>query len=274
VFLFGLSGLFGKMVTTTPVAIVFSRSFIAAVVLGMGLWMSNTPTPSKSKDWVYLAASGMVLAVHWWTFFKAIQVSTVAIGVLSFSSFPLFTTLLEPAVSRERLRTFDVLTCAVVLVGLSLITPSLHWNEGATQGVAWGLLSGLSFAGLSILNRQFVRELTPLTLAFGQNAAAAVCLAPFAVAGARALTPKDAALLLVLGVLCTACAHFLFIRGLAVVRAQVASILTCLEPVYGIVLAWIVLGERPAARVLLGGGIILGTAALSTCLRARSGKSN
>jgi drug/metabolite transporter (DMT)-like permease len=264
VFLFGLSGLLGKMLTTPPRVIVFCRALVAAVALGSALWAWRAFPRLKPGHWVFFAGSGAVLAIHWLTFFQAIQVSTVAIGLLSFSSFPLFVTLLEPVVFRERLRAGDLVTCLLVMAGLALVAPDFDLSRRLTQGAAWGTLSGLTFAVLSILNRKCVQGLSPLAIGAGQNAVAAALLLPFAGAAACRLSPREAILLLALGLLCTACAHALFIRGLATVRAQVAGVLTGLEPVYGMLLAWLFLREAPPPRILLGGLLILGASLLTT----------
>jgi drug/metabolite transporter (DMT)-like permease len=73
------------------------------------------------------------------------------------------------------------------------------------------------------------------------------------------IRPMDFLLLAVLGIFCTALAHVLFIKSLVHIRTQLASIIACLEPVYGILFAFALLGEIPALRTILGGGIILGT---------------
>lgn len=259
VFLFGLSGLLGKMLATTPVIIVFSRTLLAALALGVVLWL-RPPPPRIGTQWLFFAGSGAVLAIHWLTFFQAIQVSTVAIGLLSFSSFPLFVTILEPFVFHERLRRCDVGTSLMVVAGLGLVAPNFDLSQNLTQGAAWGTASGLTFAVLSLLNRKYVRGLSPLVIGAGQNAVAAVVLLPFVNMGACPTTLRELSLLLVLGLLCTACAHVLFIRGLASVRAQAASVLAGLEPVYGILLAWLVLREAPPLRTWIGGTIILSAA--------------
>ncbi len=270
VFLFGLSGLLGKMLATPPVVIVFWRALLAALVLGSALWVWRPSTTPRLRHLVFFAGSGAVLAIHWLTFFQSIQVSTVAVGLLSFSSFPLFVTLLEPVVFHERLRTFDLATCLLVVVGLTLVAPNFDLSQRLTQGVAWGTLSGLTFAVLALLNRKYVRGLSPLAIGAGQNAVAAMLLLPFIGAGAWRLSTRELILLLALGLLCTACAHVLFVRGLATVRAQVASVLTGLEPVYGILLAWLFLREAPPFRTLLGGLLILGATILTTWVRPRN----
>jgi drug/metabolite transporter (DMT)-like permease len=274
VFLFGLAGLLGKMLTLPPPVIVFSRALLAALALGSLLWIRNASRPPKSPHWFFFAVTGSVLAVHWLTFFKSIQVSTVAIGLISFSSFPLFVTLFEPVAFRERLRAFDLMTCLLVIAGLVLVAPNFDLSQHPTQGVVWGTASGLTFAVLSILNRKYVRGIPPLAMGAGQNAVAAVLLLPFVCGSGIHMTLRDAMLLVVLGLLCTACGHVLFIRGLATVRAQVASVLTGLEPLYGSSLAWIVLQEVPPLRTLLGGLLILGAIILAGFAPPRNVMSN
>lgn len=270
VFLFGLSGLLGKMLTAPPPVIVFSRALLAALALGALLWLRPSSPPLKLKHGYFFAVSGVVLAIHWLSFFKAIQVSTVAIGLLSFSSFPLFVTLLEPVAFRERLRAFDLLTSLLVIAGLVLVAPNFDFSQRLTQGAVWGTASGLTFAILSILNRKFVQGISPLAIGAGQNAVAALLLLPFLAGSGFRIPFHDALLLIALGLLCTACAHVLFIRGLARVRAQVASVLAGLEPVYGISLAWIVLREVPPLRTLFGGLLILGAIVLASFAPPRS----
>ncbi|WP_052049740.1 DMT family transporter [Leptolyngbya sp. KIOST-1] len=98
-----------------------------------------------------------------------------------------------------------------------------------------------------------------MAIAFYQDLFAFLCLLLVTPLASLALTPQDLGLLLVLGVLCTAVAHTLFIESLAVLRAQTASVISGLEPVYGIALAALLLGEVPVPRTLVGGAIILGT---------------
>jgi drug/metabolite transporter (DMT)-like permease len=268
--LFGLSGLLGKMLAAPPALIVFSRAALAAVALGALVVGTRASLPTSPRTLLFLAGSGGILALHWWTFFQAIQISTVAIGLLSYASFPLFVTFLEPWFFGERLRRGDVLTAVVVVVGLALVTPNYDLHQQLTQGAAWGTLAAFTFAALSLLNRRFVQGSSALAIGAGQNAVAALCLLPFVGSVGWPRTGRDLSLLLVLGLLCTALAHALFIHGLAKVKAQAASVIASLEPVYGLACARLVLGEVPAPRTILGGGLILTATALATVWRASS----
>jgi drug/metabolite transporter (DMT)-like permease len=246
VFLFGFAGLFGKFIHIHPAAITFGRTFFAGITLLIALALTRTTLSIQSRrDFLTLLLSGAVLVVHWFTFFQSIQVSSVAIGLLSFSTFPLFVTFMEPYFFSEILKGFDVVIAVIVVIGLALVIPAFDFSNHVTQGVFWGILSGLTFAVLSLLNRVLVSRHQPLTVAFYQHAG----VFP---------SGQDILLLLVLGVICTALAQLLFIGSLRHIKAQLASITAGLEPVYGIVFAFLLLREVPTLRTFIGGLMILG----------------
>lgn len=268
VLLFGLAGLFGKLLTLPVLVIVFGRTLFASLTLGAILFCSSIPLRAESRqDLAVLILLGAILAVHWITFFHAIQISTVAVGLLTFSTFPLFVTFMEPFFFKEKLLLFDILTAGSVLLGVVLVVPSFDFQNNVTQGAFWGTMSGFTFAVLAVLNRKYVSTYPPVVIVCYQNWIATLILLPFLIANDWALEPVDVALLAILGIFCTALAHVLFIRSLVHVKAQLASIIASLEPVYGIIFALVLLGEVPALRTILGGGIILGTIIMATIKR-------
>ncbi|MEO5786120.1 MAG: DMT family transporter [Casimicrobiaceae bacterium] len=260
VVLFGFAGLFGKWVMLSPVLIVLGRTFVAALALAL---FSLNRTRRIGRPDLRMIASGAVLALHWVTFFAAIQTASVAVGLLGYAAFPVFTLLLERLFLRRPLRGADAGTAALVVGGLVLVVPSWTLNSATVQGLGWGLVSAFTFALLAVLNRGAAGRRSASDIALWQNAAAALCLLPFA--GAALATaapgPRDVILLIVLGVVCTAVAHTLFIASLRDVTAHVASVVAALEPVYGIALAWALLAEVPTGR-MWGGAALLVTAAV------------
>lgn len=267
VLLFGLAGLFGKWITLPAETIVFGRTAVAAAVLGMLLW--SMPAGRRRFDW-RLAVNGAVLAVHWFTFFKAIQIANVATGLLGFASFPLFVLLLELALLHAPARGGDWAVAGLVVAGLLVLVPEPRIDNRVVQGLAWGVLSGFSFALLTVSNRALAARRAPAAIAFWQNVCAAVCLAP-----ALAIFPvrpdaRELALLLVLGIVCTALAHTLFIRSMRVLSAHTASVAAALEPVYGLALAAMLLDEVPDTRTIVGGVIIVGAVLAAGARAART----
>ena len=179
VLLFGLAGLFGKWLALSPTLIVFGRTFFASLMLGAMLFFSKISLRAKSRrDLTVLVLLGVILALHWMTFFHSIQISTVAVGLLTFSTFPLFVTFMEPYFSKEKLYLFDILTAGSVLLGLVLVVPSFDFQNNVTQGAFWGTISGFTFAVLSILNRKYVGTYPPTVIVCYQNWIAAVVLFP------------------------------------------------------------------------------------------------
>ena len=269
VLLFGLAGLFAKFLTLPAWGIVLGRTGFAAIALcGVLLVTKEANRPKDRKTIIMFALLGLILAVHWITFFHAIQVSSVAVGLLAFSTFPVFITIIEPWWFNEKRRVIDMVTALLVLLGLFIMVYPSPFAGRVFRGVCWGTISGFTFAVLSLLNRKWVRDYPPVVIAFYQNAMAALVLLPLLAGYHGTIDAVDIGWLAILGVVCTALSHALFIRGLKFVRAQLASVIACLEPVYGIIFAYFLLGEIPSVYTLAGGAVILVTTMVAMIRRA------
>lgn len=261
VLLFGFAGLFGKWLALSPVLIVLGRTVVAAAALGL---VRHQMQAFRRPINLRLLANGAVLALHWVSFFAAIQVSTVAIGLLGYASFPLFTLVLEGLFLRARWQWRDAVVSALVIVGLMLVVPRWSWHDANVQGLALGIVSAFTFALLAVMNRRYAATRSALEIALWQNASAALCLLPFAWSALAVTMPtaRDVILLVVLGLLCTALAHTLFIASLRSVTAHAASVVAALEPVYGMVLAWMALAEAPTPRMWIGAALLVAAAVM------------
>lgn len=268
VLLFGLAGVFGKWIAWDPVAIVLGRTAIAAVVLA--LFVRYRLGEWRRPHWIAVP-NGVILAVHWVAFFAAIQVSTVAIGLLGYASFPLFVPFLEHWMLGVHTTRRKLAGAALVALGLVLLVPDFTWESHTLRGLAWGVLSGFTFALLTVRTRKLAPDRWSSEMALWQNAVAALCVLPVVLWQGGVGGPVDAPVigkLLVLGVLCTALAHTLFTASLVHVSAAVASVCAALEPVYGIALAVVLLDEIPGVRTLAGAAVIV-VAAMVASWRAR-----
>lgn len=262
VVLFGFAGLFGKWLALPAVVIVLGRTVVAAAALAAFALAGGRPAAPTWR----LAVNGLVLAVHWTCFFEAIAVSSVAIGLLGFATFPLFVLLLERWLLARRWTAVEAATAALVSVGLVVLVPSFDAGDAALRGLAWGVLSGFTFALLAVRSRALAATHAPLDVALWQNAFAAAALLPWVALGPAHTAPpwRDVALIVVLGLACTALAHTMFIASLRRLSAHTASVVAALEPVYGIALALALLGEVPTGRTLGGGALIVFAAVLAT----------
>ncbi len=265
VFLFGLSGLFGKVLSLPTMIIVLGRVFFSSVFLLITmLYLKKDIKLKQQKHYFYLVILGVILAIHWSTFFKSIQVSTVAIGLLTFSTFPVFVTFLEPYFFKEKIKLSDIIIAIVTFLGVLLVIPKFELGSNLTQGVLWGILSGFTYAILSLLNRKCVTEYSSLLIAFYEQLVATIVLIPFLFLQKPVFQLNDILLLILLGTVFTGISHSFFINGLKNIKTQTAGIISSLEPVYGIIFATFLLGEIPTLREILGGIIILGTVLYST----------
>jgi drug/metabolite transporter (DMT)-like permease len=279
VLLFGLAGVLGKMVALPAFVIVLGRVvFGGGALLAALLWRRVPLRASSRRDLLALSVSGVLLAVHWTAFFQSILVSSVAVALLTFSTFPLFAAILEPLWLRTVPSRIEALAAVLILPGVVLLVPSATLADHTTAGAAWGVLAGATFAILSIWNRSLTTRYPSAVISLYQDGVATVVLLPAALLApwSHTLTFSELAILLVLGIFCTALAHTLFIEGMRTVSAQTASVIAALEPVWGIAFALVLLGEVPSARVVAGGALIVGATmlpALSRQLRAPRGAS-
>jgi drug/metabolite transporter (DMT)-like permease len=261
VLFFGMAGVLGTLSGLPAPLIVFGRVFFAGLVL-LPLCLSQRLSlrPGSLRDGFLLVGLGILLAIHWTTFFQSIAVSSVAIGLLSFSSFPLFTAALEPLLLRQRPSRIQVLAALLILPGIYLLVPSFTLQNQTTRGVFWGILSGATFALLSVVNRGLGQRYPSQVISFYQDGVATLVLLPvlFLAPTAAMWTPHALSILLVLGVFCTALAHTLFIASLRHITAQSASLLASLEPVWGIVFGIFLLQQIPTLITLSGGALIIG----------------
>lgn len=274
---FGLAGVLGKLTGLPAPLIVLGRVVYAGLALALVAFARGVPLrPKRARDGVLLVAQGGVLALHWTAFFQSINVSNVAIGLLSFSSFPLFTAAIEPVALRQRPSRVQIVAAGIVLLGVYLLVPSLSLRNSDTVGVLWGLLAGATFAVLSVMNRLLGRDYPSIAISLYQDGTAALVLLPVLLVAhpATLFTWRTQVVLAILGLGCTALAHTLFIEGLRGMTAQLASLIASLEPVWGIFFALLLLHEIPTGRTLLGGAIILAATLLPALVgtrRARNG---
>lgn len=264
--MFGLSGVFGKLAESAPLTITFGRALFAvlALLLAARFLHSGGAHPGWRQRGGLLLG-GLLLGGHWFTFFVAVKIAGVGIATLGFASFPAFTLLLEGVLFRERTRPIEFAMVGLVCAGLLLVTPEFNLASENTVGLLYGIVSGLMFALLSLLNRAVTRGVDPVQAALWQNGIILLCLLPLTWSALPEVSPLDWLWLVLLGVLCTGLAHSLFVASLKVLKARTTSVIFALEPVYGIAFAWWIFNERPTLGMALGGALII----LATVITSR-----
>ncbi len=274
--MFGLTGVLGKLAAASPAVIVFGRAAFAVLALAFFARLANNAPWRRlaAGDCWRLLLSGLLLAGHWVSFFVAVKVAGVAIATLGFASFPAFTVILEGLIFRERIRANEVLLVVLVSIGLVLVTPDFDLASQATTGLLWSVASGLLFALLSLNNRASSGRIPAVQAALCQNLVVGLCLLPVAAPELAQVRAMDWLWISLLGIFCTGLAHSLFVASLAVIKARTAAMVFTLEPVYGITVAWLLFGETPTLRMLLGGALIIVAIVVSSRVSTGSGSKS
>jgi drug/metabolite transporter (DMT)-like permease len=265
--------LFAKTVDLSAFSLIFYRSALGALALG-GWLLLRREAMRLNTAWEYgtTFVVCLLMAVHWVTYFHAVQVSTVAVAVTALFTFPALTVLIEPLVYRERPRGADLALALFALCGVALVVPSFDLADASVRGVLWGVFSALLFAVRNVFYRRWLRHVGGGKFMAYQLGIVALVLLPF-IEPVSAVAPTDWGYLLLLGVVFTALGHSLFIGSMGQLKAKTASLIACLQPFYSIIAGIIVLGERPSVRTAIGGAMVLSVAVVESLRTPAVGSS-
>ena len=266
--LFGGTGLFAKLIGLPAIDIIARRCLMAAVFLLVICFALKRRFLFESlRDCLLMLLCGVLMCVHWVTFFHAMQVSTVAIGMIALYTYPVMSVLVEPIWQGQRPQRIDVLCGLCVLAGVYMLVPDFSLGTGAALGVMWGLVSAAAFTMRNMVQRQYLGSYRGDTAMFYQALVAGLVAWPFVRQASSGISPVTWLQLALLALVFTAVPHSIFAGSLRALKAKTAGLISCLMPVYGVVLAWVVLGEVPAPATVCGGMIIV-TAAFFESARA------
>ncbi|MDS1142047.1 DMT family transporter [Pusillimonas sp. SM2304] len=258
--LFGLTGIFGELIAADAMVITAGRACFAVIALFAVIRYRGASVMQgmNRRNMAILAIAGAMLAVHWVTFFIAVKIGGVAIATLGFASFPAFITLGEYFFLKERISRSEWLILLLVTLGLVLVTPSFNFQDDATIGLAWAVLSGFAFALFTLINRRAAAHIPAQQVACWENLFVALLTLPFSIPAVTQLGAIDWLWLALLGVLCTALSHYLLVSSLMVLKARSAGIVIALEPIYAIFFAAVLFAQYPSMRAVLGGILMIG----------------
>lgn len=267
VLMFGITGLFAKFLNVPSTIIVFGRCIFAVVFLLCCIKIAKlTFRIETSKDFLQIILSGIIIGLSWFFFFQSIKVSTVAVGLLTYASVAVFTSFIESLYFKEKLNIVDVILGITTFIGIAIIVPKFSLNNNTTLGVIFGLIAALTAALFTVVSRDAVSKYPSIKVAFFQYLTISISFSPFFFLTKIYYSSYDISLLAILGVVFTGFANTLFISGLKNVSAAKANIVLSLEPIYGTLLAVLILHESLRLKTITGGIIVLISAVLATML--------
>lgn len=272
VFFIATSGALGRYLQLPVTVTIGTRAILAFLVLVLFCWWKKISFKIKRKDILVIVLSGFLMCAHWVTYFYALKLSSVAIGMLSLFTYPVITAFLEPLMLDTKFQRIHLLLASLVLAGMYFLSPDLDFQNSNTIAIAFGLLSALAYAIRNILLKKKVSSYNGSILMVYQTAIAGIILFPFLFSISFDVILGQWKALLALAVLTTAIGHTLFLMTFKHFTITTVSIISSIQPVYGILIGAIFLSEIPKATTILGGILILSSVVIES-FRAK-GKSD
>lgn len=273
VLLFGGTALFSKLIDLSALDITVYRTFIAGCTLLCLLTMQRKNIKLKQlKDYAIVLILGVVVGLHWLTYFSGMQLAGVTVGIIAFFTYPVMTVFLEPLFAKSKPQLKDIISACIVLFGIYLLVPEANLGNDVTLGIITGVVSGMLFALRNILQKRYFSAYSgPHTMLY-QTFIAALMLCAFVDVPPHQLPTDTVYLLLLAGIVFTALPHALFAQSLLNLSATTAGLISCLQPLYGTVLAFMLLAERPSVSTLIGGLLVISAAFYETWSISRKTK--
>jgi drug/metabolite transporter (DMT)-like permease len=247
VFLAGFTGVLGRLITLNEVVLVWYRMMITCLVLWLiFLWKSKKSIPPR-KQIIQASSIGLLLALHWTSFYAGIKISNVSTALVCLSSMGFFTAILEPLMLRKTFDLIEMLLGLLVIVGISIV---FHFDPQYKLGIIISLISAFLASIFPILNRELIQTLDPDTTTRWQLTGGfffiTVLLPVYLhfVPEVRLIpTLSDWLWLFVLGIVCTVIGYGLFMKALQKIPAFTVNLTYNLEPIYGVAMAFLIYRE-------------------------------
>ncbi len=277
VFLWGFTGILGKLIQTDSTTIVILRTLIASVSIYLYLALKGKLKKVKKNNLISYIGIGGIIAVHWVTFFESIKVSNVSVALICLASASFFVAILEPIIYRKKIKTYELLLGLTVIFGLSLI---FNFESQYELGIILSLCSAFFAALFTVLNAKYVHKDDAAHITLYEMLGAFIfttiyySLQDQALLGITSMSNFDWLYTILLGTICTA---FAFLMGVYVMKElspYTISISVNMEPIYSILLALILFqeDEKMSLGFYFGGLVILLTIFMNAYLKSKERK--
>lgn len=275
IFMWGFTGILGVLISIDAEPIVWYRLVIASVSLGIFmLFMKRSFAVSSKKRLFSILLVGIIVGLHWLTFYQSIKLSTASLGIICLSTTTIHVTWLEPIILKKKFNVFEFLLGVCVVPGIYLVADDFSGND--YLALAIGLTSALFAALFAVFNAKFVEDDKPSVITFYEMISAMVVLTALLIFQGRMnaslfqISLSDFLWLLFLGIFCTSLAFLVVVQIVKTLGSFTVSLSINLEPVYTILLAIFILHENDSlgSSFYLGAGIILSVVLVNAILKA------
>ncbi len=263
VFVWGFTGILGKLITLPAISLVWYRMLIAFLGLGAFILWRRSRFSIPPRSLFYLIITGILIAAHWIFFFASIKVSNVSIALTCIASTSFFTALLQPLLLRTRVLFYEVMLGLIVVGGIYLI---FQFEGQFLAGIIYSLAAAFLAALFTIINSLFIKKIDPVAISFYEMLGGFIGISLYLTIFSPHLfllfpSGVDFCWLLVLGLLCTALAFVVSISVMKELSPYTVTISVNMEPIYAILLALCLFGdeEKMTFGFYLGALVILFT---------------
>ena len=264
VFIWGFTAVLGRLITLEAIPLVWYRMLLATGFIFLFLVIKKEKLRFSTKTLLGYSLGGIIIALHWLTFFGAIKASNVSVTLAVLSTGAFFTSLLEPLFYGRKIILYEVLFGLIVVIGLYVI---FDVESSYTLGILLALASAFLSALFSVMNGKFVLKNKATTISFYELMFGVLAITIYLVfsggftAEFFTLKTSDWIYLLILASVCTAYAFIASVHVMKWISPYTVMLTINMEPIYGIVLALIVFGdsENMSPQFYYGAGIILVT---------------
>jgi len=263
VLIYGFTAILGKLINMPATQLVWYRMLIAVMTFYFFLRWKKTDLSINRKQFFKLFGIGIIVALHWITFFGAIKLSNVSVALGCLATATLFTSLLEPFFFHKRINAAEVIVGLMIILGLYLI---FRFETRYTSGVIVALISAFLAGLFMVINKKMVINQKASVISFYEMAGGLAAISVYLVFSGwgniplKLPTPVDFICLLALGTICTAFAFAVQVDLMKHLSAYIVSLTINLEPVYGIIMAYFLFGETEH----MTGGFYIGTIIILT----------
>lgn len=251
------SGVLGRWITLPPEVSIFWRSLIAIPLLIIILKLGKQSLSAVFQWEPKLILAGLFMGIHWVTYFYALQWSNVAIGMLSLFTYPVITAFLEPLFFKTRFEERHLFVGGLTLLGIYFLVPSFALAQTHGWALVIGIFSAFCYAMRNLLLKGATQEQSGLQLMLFQVVIIALCFLPFMSFEKFEMSIPFWWALLFLALFTTVIGHSLFLHSLKYFTVTTASLMSSINPLYGILIAYLFLNEIPHWGVYIGGALII-----------------
>ena len=278
VFIAGFTAILGEIISIGSIALVWHRMFIALLLTFLFLIYKGYNLIINKKNLLRFSIAGIIIALHWITFFEAIEQSNISITLAMFSTGAFFASLLEPIFFKRKVRPVEIILGFLVICGVFII---LNANINSFIGVVLGITSALLASLFSVLNGKLVQKNNPVVISFYEFLSGVIFILLYLIFSGNlaeltitSLISYDYLYIFILGSICTAYAFIASVHILKYLSPYTLVLTYNLEPVYGILLAIFIFPETEKMEFsfYVGTLIILSTIIINSILKYRKSK--